>query len=312
MRRFVHLAGIDTTTGRARAVPGRAAARRCRACSPRASSRSRSCGRRSCSAVATPPSCRALARLVKLAPAVPVPGDGTRAHSRWSGSRTSCAASMQLADDMRPGQFPIGGPDQPTYDEVLDTIGEGLGKRHVRKLHLPVPVFSVQARAAVACCPARRSRPPRSSCSRATTRPRSTRSSSSSASARAASRSTCAARACSPRRRHRRATRISSKYSPARRLVRRLTWRSVRDSSCRPGALEDVAVEPEPVVDDDRERRARAQAAGAASRARPPCRRRRRAPRARRRRGCGCRSPPAGAAPGRAARRRRRAGRGSR
>ena len=53
---------------------------------------------------------------------------------------------LQLADDMRPGQFPIGGPDQPTYDEVLDTIGEGLGKRHVRKLHLPVPFFAVQAR----------------------------------------------------------------------------------------------------------------------------------------------------------------------
>ena len=88
---------------------------------------------------------RALARLVKLAPAVPVPGDGTvRIQMVWVEDVVSCI--VQLADDMRPGQFPIGGPEQPTYDEVLDIIGEGLGKRHVRKLHLPVPVFSVQAR----------------------------------------------------------------------------------------------------------------------------------------------------------------------
>ena len=76
---------------------------------------------------------------------------------------------MQLADDMRPGQFPIGGPEQPTYDEVLDTIGEGLGKRHVRKVHLPRAGVLRAGAAAVACCRARRSRPPRSSCSRATT-----------------------------------------------------------------------------------------------------------------------------------------------
>jgi len=62
----------------------------------------------------------------------------------WVEDVVRCA--IQLTDDMRPGQFPIGGPDQPTYDEVLDTIGEGLGKRSVRKVHLPVPVFAVQAR----------------------------------------------------------------------------------------------------------------------------------------------------------------------
>jgi NADH dehydrogenase len=88
---------------------------------------------------------RALARLVKLAPAVPVPGDGTvRLQMIWVEDVVRCI--MQLADDMRPGQFPIGGPEQPTYDEVLDTIGEGLGKRHVRKVHMPVAVFSAQAR----------------------------------------------------------------------------------------------------------------------------------------------------------------------
>jgi uncharacterized protein YbjT (DUF2867 family) len=88
---------------------------------------------------------RALARLVKLAPAVPVPGDGSvRIQMVWVEDVVRCI--MQLADDMRPGQFPVGGPDQPTYDEILDIIGEGLGKRRVRKVHVPVPVFSVQAR----------------------------------------------------------------------------------------------------------------------------------------------------------------------
>ena len=97
---------------------------------------------------------KALARLVKLAPAVPVPGDGSvRLQMVWVEDVVRCL--VQLADDMRPGQFPVGGPDQPTYDEVLDMIGEGLGKRHVRKLHLPVAVLRRAGRL-LACCPARR------------------------------------------------------------------------------------------------------------------------------------------------------------
>jgi nucleoside-diphosphate-sugar epimerase len=144
VRRFVHLAGIDTTVG----PPGPYLAGRRRGDAAVLAAGIESVailrpsimfGGRDSAFV------RALARLVKLAPAVPVPGDGTvRLQMVWVEDVVRCI--MQLADDMRPGQFPIGGPDQPTYDEVLDTIGEGLGKRHVRKLHLPVPVFAVQAR----------------------------------------------------------------------------------------------------------------------------------------------------------------------
>ena len=95
---------------------------------------------------------KALARIVKLAPAVPVPGDGSvRLQIVWVEDVVRCI--VQLADDMRPGQFPIGGPDQPTYDEVLDIIGEGLGKRHVRKVHLPVPVFARAGAGCCRCCP---------------------------------------------------------------------------------------------------------------------------------------------------------------
>jgi NADH dehydrogenase len=144
VRRFVHLSGIDTTTGE----PGPYLAGRRRGDAAVLASGLESVailrpsimfGGRDSAFV------RALARLVRLAPAVPVPGDGTvRIQMIWVEDVVRCI--VQLADDMRPGQFPIGGPDQPTYDEVLDTIGEGLGKRNVRKLHLPLPVFSAQAR----------------------------------------------------------------------------------------------------------------------------------------------------------------------
>jgi uncharacterized protein YbjT (DUF2867 family) len=144
VRRIVHLAGIDTTTGE----PGQYLAGRRRGDAAMLASGVESVailrpsimfGGRDSAFV------KALARLVRFAPAVPVPGDGTvRIQMVWVEDVVRCV--MQLADDMRPGQFPIGGPDQPTYDEVLDIIGEGLGKRRVRKLHLPVPVFSAQAK----------------------------------------------------------------------------------------------------------------------------------------------------------------------
>jgi NADH dehydrogenase len=144
VRRFVHLAGIDTTLGE----PGPYLAGRRRGDAAVLASGIESV------AILRPSIMfggsdsafvKALARVVKLAPAVPVPGDGTvRLQMVWVEDVVRCI--MQLVDDMRPGQFPIGGPEQPTYDEVLDTIGEGLGKRRVRKIHLPLPLFSVQAR----------------------------------------------------------------------------------------------------------------------------------------------------------------------
>jgi NADH dehydrogenase len=144
VRRIVHLAGIDTTTGE----PGPYLAGRRRGDAAVLASGVESVailrpsimfGGRDSAFV------RALARLVRFSPAVPVPGDGSvRMQLVWVEDVVRCI--MQLADDNRPGQFPIGGPDQLTYDEVLDTIGLGLGKRRVRKVHLPVPVFSAQAR----------------------------------------------------------------------------------------------------------------------------------------------------------------------
>jgi len=144
VRRIVHLAGIDTTTGE----PGPYLAGRRRGDAAMLASGVESVailrpsimfGGRDSAFV------KVLARLVRYAPAVPVPGDGTvRIQLVWVEDVVRCV--MQLADDMRPGQFPIGGPDQPTYDEILDIIGEGLGKRRVRKVHLPAGVFSAQAK----------------------------------------------------------------------------------------------------------------------------------------------------------------------
>jgi uncharacterized protein YbjT (DUF2867 family) len=144
VRRIVHLAGIDTTTGE----PGPYLAGRRRGDAAMLASGVESVailrpsimfGGRDSAFV------KVLARLVRFSPAVPVPGDGTvRLQLVWAEDVVRCV--MQLADDMRPGQFPIGGPDQPTYDEILDIIGEGLGKRRVRKVHLPLPVFAAQAK----------------------------------------------------------------------------------------------------------------------------------------------------------------------
>ena len=147
VRRFVHLAGIDTSTG----TPGPYLAGRRRGEAAVLASGIESVAILRPSIMFGGPDAafvKALARIVKLAPAVPVPGDGSvRLQVVWVEDVVRCI--VQLADDMRPGQFPIGGPDQPTYDEVLEIIGEGLGKSRVRKVHLPMAVFGVQAQAAV-------------------------------------------------------------------------------------------------------------------------------------------------------------------
>jgi uncharacterized protein YbjT (DUF2867 family) len=144
VRRFVHLAGIDTAIG----PPGPylAGRRRGEAAVLAAGIESVAILRPSIMFGGEDAAfIKALARLVRLAPAVPVPGDGTvKLQMVWVEDVVRCA--LQLAEDTRPGQFPIGGPDLLTYDEVLDLIGEGLGKRRVRKLHLPVPFFALQAR----------------------------------------------------------------------------------------------------------------------------------------------------------------------
>jgi uncharacterized protein YbjT (DUF2867 family) len=88
---------------------------------------------------------KAMARLVR-APVVPVAGDGrVRLQLVWVEDVARCLVTL-VTDDARLGnEYPIGGPDQLTYDEVLDAVGEAMGKDQVRKVHVPMSLVRVQA-----------------------------------------------------------------------------------------------------------------------------------------------------------------------
>jgi NADH dehydrogenase len=88
----------------------------------------------------------AMANLIRRAPFVPVPGDGTlRLQLVWVDDVARCLVAL-VEDDAKLGaRHPIGGPEEFTYDEQLDVIGSALGKSHVRKLHLPLGLMRLQA-----------------------------------------------------------------------------------------------------------------------------------------------------------------------
>ena len=88
----------------------------------------------------------AMAGLVRRAPVVPVPGDGKLLLQLvWVEDVVRCLMTL-VGDRAMLGRFPVGGPEQLTYDAQLDIIGAALGKPHVRKLHLPLGAMRVQAR----------------------------------------------------------------------------------------------------------------------------------------------------------------------
>jgi uncharacterized protein YbjT (DUF2867 family) len=87
---------------------------------------------------------KAMAGLARRAPVVPVPGDGKLLLQLvWVEDVVRCLVA--LAGNSMTGRHPIGGPEELTYDEQLDIIGTALGKRRVRKLHLPLGFMKVQA-----------------------------------------------------------------------------------------------------------------------------------------------------------------------
>ena len=88
---------------------------------------------------------KAMAGLVKRAPVVPVPGDGKLLLQLvWVEDVVRCLVSL-VSDRSKLGRFPIGGPEELTYDAQLDVIGKALGKKQVRKVHLPLGAMRVQA-----------------------------------------------------------------------------------------------------------------------------------------------------------------------
>jgi uncharacterized protein YbjT (DUF2867 family) len=88
---------------------------------------------------------QAMAGLVRRAPVVPVPGDGKLLLQLvWVEDVVRCLVAL-VRDPALTGRHPIGGPEELTYDDQLDVIGAALGKRKVRKLHLPLGVMRLQA-----------------------------------------------------------------------------------------------------------------------------------------------------------------------
>ncbi len=88
---------------------------------------------------------KAMAGLARRAPVVPVPGDGKLLLQLvWVEDVVRCLVTL-VGDRTMVGRFPIGGPEELTYDAQLDVIGSALGKQHVRKLHLPLGAMRLQA-----------------------------------------------------------------------------------------------------------------------------------------------------------------------
>jgi uncharacterized protein YbjT (DUF2867 family) len=88
----------------------------------------------------------AMAALVRRAPVVPVPGDGRLLLQLvWADDVARCLVAL-VGDESKLGaRHPVGGPEELTYDDQLDVIGGALGKKRVRKVHLPLAFMRAQA-----------------------------------------------------------------------------------------------------------------------------------------------------------------------
>jgi NADH dehydrogenase len=79
-----------------------------------------------------------LADLVKKAPVIPVVGDGTSRFQPVHLDDVSDAFCRAVDDPATVGRtYDLGGPDQMTYEDILDEIARTLGKQKP-KLHVPV------------------------------------------------------------------------------------------------------------------------------------------------------------------------------
>jgi NADH dehydrogenase len=83
----------------------------------------------------------ALAGVVRGFPIIPVVGDGQTRFQPISVKDVADAFTAIVGDPSTIGQtFELGGPDQLTYEQMLDVIAEKLGKKK-RKVHVPVSVM---------------------------------------------------------------------------------------------------------------------------------------------------------------------------
>jgi NADH dehydrogenase len=80
-----------------------------------------------------------LADLIKKLPLVPVLGDGRYQMTPVAVENVANGFVRALGKPAHAGQvYHCGGPQDLSYDEILDLIGRALGKKHVAKLHHPL------------------------------------------------------------------------------------------------------------------------------------------------------------------------------
>lgn len=83
-----------------------------------------------------------LARLVKLLPVVPVMGDGQYRLQpvHVEDVATGFVAALDHSDTIGE-HFSCCGPESHSYDQILDLIGQALGRRRIIKLHQPLALM---------------------------------------------------------------------------------------------------------------------------------------------------------------------------
>jgi NADH dehydrogenase len=89
-----------------------------------------------------------LARMIRRLPVVPVAGEGRQKLQPVPVEQVAqgFARALVLPETVKQ-TYEVGGPDAVSMVELLDQIGRALGRARVRKLHVPLGLMSVLARA---------------------------------------------------------------------------------------------------------------------------------------------------------------------
>lgn len=89
-----------------------------------------------------------LARMVRRLPLVPVIGPGRNLLQPVPVAQVAEGFARALALPLTEKHvYDVAGPDRVTMVELLDVIGAALGRRRVRKAHIPLPIMRAVARA---------------------------------------------------------------------------------------------------------------------------------------------------------------------
>src|SRR5438552_9974999 len=88
-----------------------------------------------------------LASMVRRLPVVPVIGSGRQRLQPIAVEQVAAGFAAALARPVTIKQtYEVGGPDAVTMVELIDSIGRALGRRRVRKVHVPLGVMTPLAR----------------------------------------------------------------------------------------------------------------------------------------------------------------------